>query len=137
MWCAGLVSINGYRYFISFIDDATRCTWVYLLKSRDEVFCMFETFHKMVVAKSNAKIQTFRPDKGGEYMSHKLQSYLAHNGIESQTSCPYTPEQNGVAERKNRHLLEVTQALLLEMNVPKTYWSDGVRTACFLINRMP
>ena len=73
VWCAPLVSINGYRYFFSFIDDATRCTWVFLLKSRDEVFYVFETFHKMVATKFNAKIQTLQSDNGGEYMSHKLQ----------------------------------------------------------------
>lgn len=70
-------------------------------------------------------------------MPHDFRSYLAHNGIESQTSCPCTPEQNGAAECKSGHLLEVTRALLLEMNDPKAYWSDGILTVSFLINHMP
>ena len=63
--------------------------------------------------------------------------YLTENGIEPQASCAYILEQNGVAERKNKHLLEVTRALLFEMNLPKYFWSDGVLTAVYLINRMP
>jgi hypothetical protein len=62
---------------------------------------------------------------------------MSQNGILHQSSCVDTPPQNGVAERKNRHLLEVARALLFQMNVPKQFWADAVSTACFLINRMP
>ena len=70
-------------------------------------------------------------------MSNSFQNYMSHNGILHQTSCVDTPSQNGVAERKNRHLLETARALMFQMKVPKQFWADAVSTACFLINRMP
>ena len=70
-------------------------------------------------------------------VSNSFQNYMSHNGILHQTSCVDTPSQNGVAERKNRHLLEMARALMFQMKVPKQFWADAVSTACFLINRMP
>jgi transposase InsO family protein len=72
-----------------------------------------------------------------EYTNHEFQSYLKHMGISHQTSCVGTPQQNGISERKNRHLLEVTRALLFSGNLPKNYWADAVLTGCYLINRLP
>ena len=70
-------------------------------------------------------------------MSNSFQNYMSHNGILRQTSYVDTLSQNGVAERKNRHLLETARALMFQMKVPKQFWADAVSTACFLINRMP
>lgn len=81
-------------------------------------------------------MKAFRSDNGVEYTSNAFRHYLIENGIESQTSCAYTPEQNSVVEHNNRHLLEVMRAILFEMNVPKSFWSDEVLTT-YLINRMP
>jgi transposase InsO family protein len=78
-----------------------------------------------------------RSDNGGEYTSHKFKEYLAKHGIIHQTSCPYTPQQNGVAERKNRHLMEVERSMMFHTNVTKKFWGDAVMTACYLINRTP
>lgn len=91
----------------------------------------------MVETQFNKKIKILRSDNGGEYISHAFSSFLDQLGILHQTTCLGTPEQNGVAERENRHLLEVARALLFTMNVPKTFWLDAVQTAAFLINRMP
>lgn len=126
----------GHHYFLTFIDDAGGCTWVYLIKSKDEVLDTFKNYHRMAETKFGRKIKMFRSDIGGKYTSKEFQIYLLDIGIERQTSCAYTLEQNGVAEHKNRHLLEVARALLIGMNVPKSFWSDGVMTAAFLINRM-
>ena len=70
-------------------------------------------------------------------MSGTLQKYFHTHGIIHQTTCAYTPQQNGVAERKNQHLLEVTRALLLTASVPKSHWGDALLTATYLINRTP
>ncbi|XP_010424606.1 PREDICTED: uncharacterized protein LOC104709740 [Camelina sativa] len=78
-----------------------------------------------------------RSDNGGEYTSHKLKEHLEKHGILQQTSCPYTPQQNGVAERKNRHLMEVVRSMMFHLNVPKRFWGDAVTNACYLINRTP
>lgn len=89
----------------------------------------------MVETRFNKKIKILRSDNGGEYIFHVFSSFLDQLGILHQT-CPGTPEQNGVTKRKNKHLLEVARALLFTMSVPKTFWSDAVQTAVFLINKM-
>ncbi|XP_022843332.1 uncharacterized protein LOC111366879 [Olea europaea var. sylvestris] len=73
----------------------------------------------------------------GEYMSHEFHDFLKQKGILSQRSCPYTPQQNGVVERKNRHVLDVVRTLLLDSHVPSTFWVEAVSTAVYLINRLP
>ena len=81
--------------------------------------------------------RVIRTDNGTEYVNNKFANFLSVEGILHQTSCPDTPPQNGVAERKNRHLLEVAQSLMYTMNVPKFLWSEAVLTATYLINRVP
>ena len=112
-------------------------TWVYLLRAKSDVFSCFQSFHKLVCTQFNAKIKILRTDNGTEYMNRTFDAYLESNGIVHQTSCPYTSAQNGVAERKNRHLLEVARFLMFTMNLPKAYWGDAVLVAAYLINRMP
>ena len=72
-----------------------------------------------------------------EYTSTTFKQHLATHGIIHQNSCPYTPQQNGVAERKNTHLMEVARSIMFHTNVPKRFWGDAVVTATYLINRTP
>lgn len=138
VWGPSRVSNNiGSRWFVTFIDDHTRVTWVFLMKGKLEVGSIFENFHKMVQTQFQSNIQILRTDNGGEYFHHTLGTYLAKNGIVHQTSCPYSPRQNGTTERKNRHLLEVIRALMLSMNVPSHFWGDALLSSSYLINRMP
>lgn len=132
-----VANISGSRWFVTFIDDYTRLTWVYLMKSKSEVASIFPSFHKFIQNQFGTKIQTFRSDNGKEYFNQELDTYFEKEGILHHSSCTNTPQQNGVAERKNRHLLEVARALLFQMKVPKTYWGEAVLTASYLINRMP
>ena len=88
-------------------------------------------------AKEYLSVQTLRSDNAKEYLSEPFQSFILQHGILHQTSCVDTPSHNGVAEKKNRHLLETVRALLFQMNVPKHFWADVVSIACFLINRIP
>lgn len=90
----------------------------------------------MVQTQFQSTIHTLRTDNCREYFNSTLGSYLANHGIIHQSSCPDTPQQNGVSERKNRHFLEVARALMFSMNVPKYLWGEAVFTACYLINRM-
>lgn len=130
-------SLFRFRYFVTFVDDYSKCTWVYLMKTKDEVCNIFQKFHKMIQTQFDAFVRILRSDNGDEYISSTLQAYLTDCGIEHQTSGVGTPQQNGVVECKNHHLLEVTKALLFSMNVPKTFWSKALLTASYLINRMP
>lgn len=107
------------------------------MPSKDRVIDAFINFQNYVTNQFNAKIKVFRSDNGGEYTSNKFKEHLAKHGIIHQTSCPYTPQQNGVAERKNRHLMEVSRSMMFHTNVPKRFWGDAVMMACYLINRIP
>ncbi|KAM0022126.1 putative RNA-directed DNA polymerase [Helianthus debilis subsp. tardiflorus] len=130
-------STLGFQYFITFIDDYSRATWVYLLKSRAEIYSIFREFHAYVKTQFQTSIKTLRTDNAKEYLSTDFSFYLKTNGIIHESSCVYTPQQNGVAERKNRHLLDITRTLMIHSHVPHRFWGDAVLTAAYLINRMP
>ncbi|RVW75605.1 Retrovirus-related Pol polyprotein from transposon RE1 [Vitis vinifera] len=110
-------------------------TWLCLMKTKDEVNLLFQKFHKMIETQYNAKVRVLRSDNGGEYQSSDLQKYLEGHGIIHQTTCSNTPQQNGVAERKNRHLLEVVRASLIAAKTPISYWGEAITSAAYLINR--
>lgn len=137
VWTAPCLSRDNNKYYVTFIDEKSKYTWVTLLASKDRVYDAFVNFQSYVTNQFNAKIKVFRSDNGGEYTSHKFKDHLAKHGIIHQTSCPYTPQQNGVAERKNRHLMEVARSMMFNTNVPRRFWSDAVMAACYLINRIP
>jgi len=132
-----LVCLENQKYFVTFIDEKSKYTWITLLPSKDRVFEAFVNFQAYVTNHYNATVKVLRSDNGGEYTSHAFKNHLAKHGIVHQTSCPYTPQQNGVAERKNRHLMEVARSMMYHANVPKRFWGDAVQTACYLINRIP
>jgi len=137
VWTSPIISVSGMKYFVTFIDCYSRMTWLYLMKHKSEVLNCFKDFCACVKNQFNAHVQIIRTDNGTEYLNNEFKSFLSTEGILHQTSCPDTPPQNGVAERKNRHLLEVTRSLMYTMNVPKFLWSEAVMTATHLINRMP
>ena len=131
------MSSTRFRYFVTFVDDYSQTTWLYLMKNRSELFSHFRAFCAKIYTQFHVSIQNLRSDNVKEYLSKQFQSFMLHNGILHQTSCVDTPSQNRVAERKNRHLRETAHALLFQMHVPKHFWADVVSIACFLINRMP
>ena len=137
VWTAHCASRENYKYFVTFIDEKSKYTWLTLIQNKNRVFEAFINFQNYVSNHFNAKIKIFRSDNGGEYTSHVFKQHLAKHGIIHQTSCPYTPQQNGVAERKNRHLMEVARSMMFHTNVPKRFWGDAVVSACYLINRIP
>ncbi|KAM2926469.1 hypothetical protein FF1_043834 [Malus domestica] len=114
-------SFDGYKYYVTFIDDYSRVIWVYLLKFKGDFFEAFKEFHKLITNQFASKLYTLRSDNGTEYTSNNMSNYLSNHGIVHQTSCVGTPQQNGVAERKNRDLLEKTRSLMFQMQVPKRF----------------
>ena len=137
VWTCPVVSVSGMKYFVTFIDCYSRMTWVYLMRHKDEVFTCFQNFCAYVTNQFKVQVQVIRTDNGTEYVNKPFATFLSSQGILHQTSCPDTPPRNGVAERKNRHILEVARSLMFTMNVPKFLWSEAVMTATYLINRMP
>ena len=118
---APLESHDGFKYFVIFVDDYSRATWLYLLKSTSEVASIFQDFHKLVMNQFDSQIKVLRTDNGTEFVNSSMTQYLSSYGIMHQTSCVGTPQQNGIAERKNRDLLEKTRSIMLNMNVPNFF----------------
>lgn len=112
VWTAPCASRENHKYFFTFIDEKSKYTWLTLIQSKDMVLEAFMNFQSYVTNHYSANIKIFRSDNGGEYTSHTFKNHLPKHGIIHQTSCPYTPQQNGVDERKNRHLMEVARSMM-------------------------
>lgn len=130
-------SFAGSRYVLLFIDDFTRKTHVYFLKNKSETFDKFREYKAEVENETGKSIKVLRSDNGTEYCNGKFKSFLKSAGIKHQTTVPYTPEQNSVAERANRSTIEKARTLLSEANLPKKYWAEAVGTVVYLKNRSP
>ncbi|GKB17314.1 putative RNA-directed DNA polymerase [Tanacetum coccineum] len=130
-------SIEGFKYFLTIVDDYSRAVWTYLLKTKDEVFDCFVNFIKLIHNQFNATIKTIRSDNGTEFVNKKMFTLFSDLGIIHHTSCTHTPQQNGIAERKHRHLLNVARSLMFQGGIPLNFWSDCILTAVYLINKLP
>ena len=128
-------SIGGKRYFVSFIDDYSWCCAVYFMNSKAEVFEKFREFEAITTNESGQQIGTLGTDNGGEYVSKDFEAYLISKGIKHELTIAYTPEQNGVAERMNRTLMESARAMMSHANLPNPFWAEAVATAVYLRNR--
>jgi transposase InsO family protein len=105
-------SLGGSLYYVIFIDDYSRKTWLYLLKTKDKVFNKFQEFKAEIENLANKKIKTLRIDHGGEYTSKEFVSFCKLAGIRRELNVPHNPQQNGVAERKNRSIEKTMKELL-------------------------
>lgn len=134
---AKTASMGGCRFYVTFTDDHTRKVWAYFMKEKSEVFIHFQHFKAMAEKQIGNYVQCLRSDGGGEYFSTDFNNFLKNHGIQRQFSCTYTSHQNGVAERKNRHIAEIARALMSEKNMPHSYWAEAVSTAVYIMNRTP
>ncbi|AAF19226.1 Highly similar to Ta1-3 polyprotein [Arabidopsis thaliana] len=130
-------SISGKQYFLSIIDDKTRKVWLYFLKSKDETFDKFCEWKSLVENQVNKKVKCLRTDNGLEFCNSRFDSYCKEHGIERHRTCTYTPQQNGVAERMNRTIMEKVRCLLNKSGVEEVFWAEAAATAAYLINRSP
>ncbi|KAK2407959.1 putative mitochondrial protein [Trifolium repens] len=125
------------RYFITFIDDYSRKIWVYFLQEKSEAFNVFKSFKVRVEKESGKCIQTLRTDRGGEFNSHDFASFCESHGIRRQLTAAYTPQQNGVAERKNRTIMNMVRSMMVKRGIPKTFWAEAVNWSVHILNRSP
>src|SRR5579871_4423166 len=131
------LSLGGAKYFIIFIDNKTRMTFIYLLKIKGEAFDKFKNFQALVKNQQNKKIKRIRSDNGGEFTSKKFKQYLQDYGIQHKTTVPYTPQQNGVSERSNRIIIERAKSMLYASGLGYKFWGEAVATIVYLKNRSP
>ncbi|KAM1004535.1 hypothetical protein ACFX2C_004724 [Malus domestica] len=130
-------SVEGFRYYVTFIDECTRHCWIFPLINKSDVCSTFIAFYNFVFNHFAISVKTLQSDGGGEYISKSFQQFLASKGIKHHLSCPYTPEQNGLAERKHRHIVDTAITLLQTASLPPKFWSFACQVAVYLINRMP
>ena len=130
-------SVGGARYFLTFTDDYTRHSSVYFLRSKSEVPEKFAEYKALVENQTGHRIKVLRSDNGTEYVNERLSSMLRRCGIKHETTVPYSPQQNGVAERLNRTLVERARSMLMESHLNVDLWAEAVATAVYLRNRSP
>ncbi|KAJ9556554.1 hypothetical protein OSB04_011168 [Centaurea solstitialis] len=128
---------GGYRYFITFTDDFSRYGYVYLMRHKSESFEKFREYQNEVQNQLDRKIKFLRSDRGGEYLSQEFGNHLIECGIVSQLTPPYTPQMNGVSERRNRTLLDMVRSMMCHSTLPVLFWGHALETTAHILNRAP
>jgi hypothetical protein len=132
-----VASLNGYLYYVLFIDDHSRKTWIYFLKNKDGVLTKFQDFKAQVENLTGRKIKILISDNGGEYTSKEFNNFCIEAGIKWEFTIPHNPQQNGVAERKNKIIIEATKAMIHDQSLPMTLWAEACMTTVYVQNRSP
>ena len=129
-------SLGAKKHCLVIVDDYSRYTWVYFLKKKDETQQIFIDFATEVQRQHNLPILAIRSDNGSEFKNYTLNDFLSDEGIRHQYSAAYTPQQNGVAERKNRTLMDMARSMMAEYKSRYNFWAEAISTACHSSNRL-
>ena len=105
------------------------------LAHKDEAFTIFQKFYKKVTNEKNTTIVAIRSDHGTKFENSQFDKFYSDHGISHNFSAPRMPQQNGIAERKNRTLKEIEQTMLCECHLPRYFWAEVINTACYILNR--
>ena len=130
-------SKGGRRYMLTFIDDYSRKVWVYFLKHKNDVFAQFKEWKTMIEKQTGKVIKRLRTDNGLEFCEGPFNEFCKSEGIVRHHTVRKTPQQNGVAERMNRTLLEKARCMLSNAGLGKEFWAEAINMACYLVNRSP
>ncbi|GBL78228.1 Retrovirus-related Pol polyprotein from transposon TNT 1-94 [Araneus ventricosus] len=130
-------SIRNARYFITFIDDKTGWTEVRFLKNESEAWEKFKEVKNLLERQSGCKVKFLQSDRGGEYIGEKFDDYLKELGIQRRLTVKSTPEQNAIAERKNRTLLDIARCSIIQSKLPLSFWAEAIANANYTKNRLP
>ena len=128
-------TVGGRRYYFLLIDDYSRLMWVAFLKDNLDAFQQFKKFKNLAESESEENVKCFRTDRGGEFNSEEFNAYCQENGIKRQLTAPYSPQQNSVAERKNRTIMSCVRSMLKEKKLPLELWVEAVNTCVYVLNR--
>jgi hypothetical protein len=129
-------SIGGNSYDLVVVDDYSRHTWIFFLNDKSNVFSIFKGFAKRAENEFDFKIKKIRSDNDSEFKNSKIEDYCDEKGVKHEFSANYTMQQNGVAERKNQTLIDMTRSMLSEYNVSDSFWAEAINTACHASNRL-
>jgi hypothetical protein len=135
LWTMQTPSIGGSIYFLTFIDNFSRKTWIYFLKHKSDALGYFQQFKSLVEKKSGYYIKVLRTESGGEYVSRKFNNFFKFHGIYKQFIARYTPQQNGAAERKNRTIMEMVRSMLATQHLSIEYLVEAVSNSVYIMNR--
>ena len=130
------ISIGGSKYYLVIVDDYSRFTWVFFLQEKSQTQETLKGFLRRAQNEFGLRIKKIRSDNGTEFKNSQIEGFLEEEGIKHEFSSPYTPQQNGVVERKNRTLIDMARTMLGEFKTPERFWSEAVNTACHAINRV-
>ena len=128
-------SFGKNKQFLLFIDDYSRKTCVYFLKQKLEAFVAFKNFKALVEKESGYEIKSLRSDRGGEFISKEFNDFCESHRIRRPLMVPRSQQQNGVAERKNKTILNMTRCMLKTKNMPKKFWVEAISCAVYLSNK--
>jgi hypothetical protein len=129
------ISIGGSKYCLVIVDDYSRFTWVFFLQEKSQTQDKLKGFLRRAQNEFGLRIKKIRSDNGTEFKNFQIEGFL-EEGIKHEFSSPYTPQQNGVVERKNRTLLDMARTMLDEYKTPDRYWAEAINAACYSINRL-
>ncbi|GKA85609.1 putative ribonuclease H-like domain-containing protein [Tanacetum coccineum] len=129
-------SINHKTYCLVITDDFSRFSWTFFLRTKDETSAILKDFIRQIENQLNQKVKTIRCDNGTEFKNRDVIEFCGLKGIKREYSNARTPQQNGVAERKNRTLIEAARTMLADLFLPNTFWAEAVSTACYVLNRV-
>ena len=128
-------SIGDCKYFLTFIDDYSRKTWVYFLKHKSDAFGYFQQFKELMENQIGHRIKILKTDKGGEYVSNEFLNFCKTHGIQKKITAWYTPQQNSISERKNKTIMEMARNMLVAKHLPNEYSGEAVATIVYIMNR--
>ncbi|GJX38807.1 putative ribonuclease H-like domain-containing protein [Tanacetum coccineum] len=129
-------SLNHKTYCLVITDDFSRFSWVFFLRTKDETSGILKDFIRQIENQLNQKVKTIRCDNGTEFKNKDVIEFCGSKGIKREYSNARTPQQNGVAKRKNRTLIEAARTMLADLFLPNTFWAKAVSTACYVLNRV-
>jgi hypothetical protein len=132
-----VTSVGGSVYFVTYTDDFSNYLWVYMLKQKSDVPNTFIEWLTLVENQTDKRVKEFRSDNGGEYISKCFTNICKERGIATQPTIPYTPQQNGLAERVNRTILDNVRATLYHAKLPLYLWAEAVAAVVYCRNRSP
>ncbi|GJZ74958.1 zinc finger, CCHC-type containing protein [Tanacetum coccineum] len=128
---------SGKKYIFLLVDDYSRYMWVYFLKSKDQAIDTFKEYKKSIENELRTTLKMLRTDRGGEFTSNEFTQYCKENGIARQLTAPYSPQQNGVVERRNRTIMSTTRCMMKATNMPQNFWAEAVRHTIYILNSVP